>query len=355
MTPLLNRSRSNQGFTLIEMLIAIGITAVVMASVFQLLKGGQDSFRREPEVADMTANARAGLDLISRDLANAGLKTPPRLAISWSNGGGNTPDEVTIIFADPDIPLSEPMCTGGGGGCGTIKQSSSLLSIPIPWSLRPRIRSRPIRMDRYCSPIETEDCNGDGPSMIPFTLTQDPTMSAALLRLNQQSVRKLQPAWRFQRSGGRGLLGHRRVPRDSVSHQPASTRSPSGPRKARLGPGRGLDPGGGEHREPSVSIQPGHRAAIRRRARYRFRLGRPQFLDNRGPHICLRQKREHQLERRHRWGLRCRGYALEADVHHLRDTSQPARARRRVGGGERRRGLELSSRSTSARAHSNRR
>ncbi len=37
MTILLHRSRSNQGFTLIEMLIAIAITAVVMASVFQLL------------------------------------------------------------------------------------------------------------------------------------------------------------------------------------------------------------------------------------------------------------------------------------------------------------------------------
>ena len=66
MSPPLKRSRSNQGFTLIEMLIAIGITVVVMASVFQILHRGQESFRREPEVAEMTANARAGLDMEGR-------------------------------------------------------------------------------------------------------------------------------------------------------------------------------------------------------------------------------------------------------------------------------------------------
>ena len=32
--------------------------------------------------------------------------------------------------------------------------------------------------------LETEDCNGDGPSMVPFTLTQTPSMSGARLRLN---------------------------------------------------------------------------------------------------------------------------------------------------------------------------
>ena len=148
MTTLLHRSRSNQGFTLIEVLVALGITLVVMASVFELLKRGQDSFAREPEVADMTSNARAGLDLISRDLTRAGYESPPSLAIMWSDGNGTTPDELTIVFSDPDVPQSLPLCSaggggggggnggggnggggnggGGGGGCGTVKSSSTL-------------------------------------------------------------------------------------------------------------------------------------------------------------------------------------------------------------------------------------
>ena len=91
MTPLLNRSRSNQGFTLIEMLIALGITVVVMASVFQLLHRGQESFQREPEVAEMTANARAGLSMIGRDLNLAGAEPLPAMSIAWTDGGGSSP------------------------------------------------------------------------------------------------------------------------------------------------------------------------------------------------------------------------------------------------------------------------
>ena len=76
----------------------------------------------EPEVADMTANARAGMNRISEDLTFAGYNTPASMAIMWSDGGGTpaVPDELTILYADPDIPSVRPMCgtSGGGGGGG---------------------------------------------------------------------------------------------------------------------------------------------------------------------------------------------------------------------------------------------
>ncbi len=115
---LKTRDGGDKGFSLIEVLVALMITMIVMASVFMLLHKGQESFRREPEVADMTANARAGLNRISQDLTIAGYNTPANMAIVWQDGGGLTPDELTIIYADPEVPVSRPKPCGGGGGGG---------------------------------------------------------------------------------------------------------------------------------------------------------------------------------------------------------------------------------------------
>ena len=110
---------SQRGFSLIEVLIAMMIPLIVMASVMMLLQKGQTTFQREPEVADMNQNARTGLDMISRDLTMAGLNTPPPVAIMWINGGGDTPDELTIVYADPEFPTITPVCNAGGSADAT--------------------------------------------------------------------------------------------------------------------------------------------------------------------------------------------------------------------------------------------
>ena len=90
------------GFTLIEVLISIVITLIVMASVFALLTRGQKAFEREPEIADMQQSARTALDLVSRDVLQAGSGLPPEFpAFSRQNGAGNgaTTDVLEIIGA----------------------------------------------------------------------------------------------------------------------------------------------------------------------------------------------------------------------------------------------------------------
>ena len=96
-------SQNEDGFTLIEVLVAVAITLILMGSVFGLLTKGQDSFRREHQVADMQMSTRSGLQLVSRDLAMAGYRTPSSAAILWNDGGGIEPDELTIVYADPDV------------------------------------------------------------------------------------------------------------------------------------------------------------------------------------------------------------------------------------------------------------
>jgi prepilin-type N-terminal cleavage/methylation domain-containing protein len=94
------------GFTLIEVLISMVITLIVMAAVFALLSGGQRSFRREPEVADLQQTARAALDMVSRDALQAGAGLPPEFpafttgAIDPMVGdGGANPDSIEIVGA----------------------------------------------------------------------------------------------------------------------------------------------------------------------------------------------------------------------------------------------------------------
>jgi len=174
------------GFTLIELLIAITITLIVMASVFALLNTSQQSFQRENEVAEMQMSTRSGVARMSRDLTMAGYRTPPMTAILWKDGGGINPDEVTIIYADPDVPLSQPLqCggagrCGGGGPCGTIGQSATLFIEPRSFDPAPANTEEAYQDGMVLMAIETEDCNEDGQhGIFPFELTQAPSMTMA--------------------------------------------------------------------------------------------------------------------------------------------------------------------------------
>lgn len=102
--------KRERGFSLLEVLIALAITMVVMASVFLLLQQGQDSFEREPEISDMTQAARSSVGRVSSDLALAGYNTPPAAAVMWSDGGGIAPDTLTMIYADAQVPVAPTTC-----------------------------------------------------------------------------------------------------------------------------------------------------------------------------------------------------------------------------------------------------
>jgi Tfp pilus assembly protein PilW len=62
----------DRGFSLIEAVIAAGLTTVVTAGVFGLLHPARGSFGTEPEVADLQQRLRVGADTLARDLLMAG-------------------------------------------------------------------------------------------------------------------------------------------------------------------------------------------------------------------------------------------------------------------------------------------
>ncbi len=66
-----------RGFSLVELMVAMTITLIVTGAIYGLMTGGQEAFRREPEVTDRQQNIRLAMDVIMRDIASAGAAMPP--------------------------------------------------------------------------------------------------------------------------------------------------------------------------------------------------------------------------------------------------------------------------------------
>jgi len=97
-------TRTDRGFSLVELMVAMTITLIVSAAIYGLLTSGSNAFRREPELADRQQNIRVAMDLVARDVFNAGAGLPA----------------FSQVFT-----LSDPAgvgCTGAQGlnGCGAM-------------------------------------------------------------------------------------------------------------------------------------------------------------------------------------------------------------------------------------------
>jgi prepilin-type N-terminal cleavage/methylation domain-containing protein len=108
-----------QGFTLVELLVALGIFLVVTGAAFTLLGTSQKRYQTESQVLSSFQEARLGLDQIVRDVNDAGFPPPTfsdgvashayQYAISpfaWSSGAGYPGASCQIGIA-------------GGGNCTT--------------------------------------------------------------------------------------------------------------------------------------------------------------------------------------------------------------------------------------------
>lgn len=104
-----------RGFTLIEMLAALGIFLLVTGAAFTLLTSSQQRYRTESEVLTSFQEARLGLDQMVRDIDDAGFPPP-----SFANVD---PTKVTSApFGwSPGYTVPTPcfIGTGGGGTCFT--------------------------------------------------------------------------------------------------------------------------------------------------------------------------------------------------------------------------------------------
>jgi prepilin-type N-terminal cleavage/methylation domain-containing protein len=140
-------AREERGFSLVELTVALVVTLIVTGAIYGLLAGGQSAFRREPELADRQQNIRVAMDLIMRDIANAGSSLPafvqvftqgldactgcPAGGATWGLGGQRT-DELEMITNDGSRD-NEPLCQNQPTNNGTsIRMMRNLLPTPAP-------------------------------------------------------------------------------------------------------------------------------------------------------------------------------------------------------------------------------
>src|SRR6266404_2806157 len=102
------------GFTLVELLVALGMFLVITGAAFTLLGRSQKHYQTESQVLTSFQEARLGLDQIVRDVNDAGYP-PPTFT------DGVPADSASSPFAwSPGYPnTSCQIATGGGGSCTT--------------------------------------------------------------------------------------------------------------------------------------------------------------------------------------------------------------------------------------------
>ncbi|MDH4318082.1 MAG: prepilin-type N-terminal cleavage/methylation domain-containing protein [Desulfobulbaceae bacterium] len=66
------RKLSTQGFTLIEIMIALALSGVVMVTMFTAFRSQERSYNSQEEIVDLQQTLRAGLSIMADDLRMAG-------------------------------------------------------------------------------------------------------------------------------------------------------------------------------------------------------------------------------------------------------------------------------------------
>jgi len=104
---------SKQGFTLVELLVAMAISLVVLSTIFFTFKSQHDSFLTQDQISAMQQNLRAAMIMITRDIQMGGYYTnfdSSDCTMDWDDLSGSSDpdgtDEETIrplIYAHDNI------------------------------------------------------------------------------------------------------------------------------------------------------------------------------------------------------------------------------------------------------------
>jgi prepilin-type N-terminal cleavage/methylation domain-containing protein len=135
--------RRQFGFTLIELIVALGIFLLVTGAAFGLLKSSQQRYQTESQVLTSFQEARLALDQIVRDVNDSGFPPPSFLMSGFPQNSTSSP------FAwSPGYPSAScQIATGGGGNCTT---STAGLTSPGDFDLI--VETDPNPLDPSCTP-----------------------------------------------------------------------------------------------------------------------------------------------------------------------------------------------------------
>lgn len=104
------KARRRAGFTLVELMVALTISAIVIATIFTLVGASARSFHEQQRVGQTQLSTRLGLDRLRRDIERAGLHGTPDSR--QERNGGIAPSRVlsAVQLTDND-PASRAALT----------------------------------------------------------------------------------------------------------------------------------------------------------------------------------------------------------------------------------------------------
>ncbi|HSE15806.1 MAG TPA: prepilin-type N-terminal cleavage/methylation domain-containing protein [Pyrinomonadaceae bacterium] len=82
----MRRSNNQAGFSLLEVIIAMGITVTILTLAGTLLAAGFRVRSREDRKSDAVADVQRALNIMTREISNAGMKLPGDLPAVSTNG-----------------------------------------------------------------------------------------------------------------------------------------------------------------------------------------------------------------------------------------------------------------------------
>ncbi|NLD36602.1 MAG: prepilin-type N-terminal cleavage/methylation domain-containing protein [Desulfatiglans sp.] len=99
--------KSEKGFSIIELLVAMAISLVVLASVYSVFRSQQKSTLVREQINMMQQNIRAGMTVMTRDIRMAGYVHPTVSATPGIVGATATELEFTRLKDDNTLPLQK--------------------------------------------------------------------------------------------------------------------------------------------------------------------------------------------------------------------------------------------------------
>ena len=145
------------GFSLIELLVAMTITLIVSGAIYGLLAGGQNAFRREPELTERQQNIRLAMDMITRDVAAAGVGLPPFAQVFTTGLDAEGPMGPSGSETD-----ALEMLTGGGRESEPVCAPSPMPTVPELFLTRQQV-----------GPLDPTPTDGD-PRMVFLIYSTEP-------------------------------------------------------------------------------------------------------------------------------------------------------------------------------------
>jgi prepilin-type N-terminal cleavage/methylation domain-containing protein len=130
------RYRSENGFTLVELMIASMLTLVVMSVAFSTFENAAELNQAVVEIADQSQNLRAGTNLLIRDLLQAGRNLPTGGIAIPSGANAEAiyrpgPAGEVRTFDNTDSTTLSALTTGGALGPMVAGQATDMITILV--------------------------------------------------------------------------------------------------------------------------------------------------------------------------------------------------------------------------------